>query len=328
MPRTEAQDSSAGEVGGLKWKGKLGRPMIIVCNINNEYIRHCAVMLRSLRDFNPRDDLDVFIVHQRVDGDQRAMLVRYLSSFLPSVSFLQVDHALLKGFPESAHVKLAAYYRLFFPQILPSSIDRIIYLDSDLLVNGSLDELWETPLESHLVAAASDRNLDMQRSRLGLGPDSPYFNSGVMTLKLSDWRQENIAERGLEFALKYPEKLTNCDQDVLNYLLAKRSLILHQRWNAMSHLWGLDQQWLQAQGGLSEEEKQAQSDPVIIHFAGAGFAKPWHYQCPHPWKDRYRSILATTPWAGTPLEGEPVRRSLLQRSATKISSLLNQGAKN
>ncbi len=69
--------------------------MIIVCNINNEYIRHCAVMLRSLRDFNPRDDLDVFIVHQRVDGNQRAMLVGYLSSFLPSVSFLQVDHALL-----------------------------------------------------------------------------------------------------------------------------------------------------------------------------------------------------------------------------------------
>jgi lipopolysaccharide biosynthesis glycosyltransferase len=302
--------------------------MIIVCNINNEYIRHCAVMLRSLRDFNPRDDLDVFIVHQRMDSDQRAMLVGYLSSFLPSVSFLQVDHALLKGFPESPHVKLAAYYRLFFPQLLPSSIDRIIYLDSDLLVNGSLDELWETPLESNLVAAASDRNLDVHRSRLGLGPDSPYFNSGVMTLKLSDWRQENIAERGLEFALKYPEKLTNCDQDVLNYLLEKRSLTLHQRWNAMSHLWGLDQQWLQAQGGLSEEEEQALSEPVIIHFAGASFAKPWHYKCPHPWKDRYRSILATTPWAGTPLEGEPVRRSLLQRSATKIGSLLNQGAKN
>lgn len=71
-------------------------------------------MLRSLRDFNPRDDLEVFIVHQRLDSDERAKLVGYLSSFLPSVSFLQVDHALLEGFPESAHVKLAAYYRLLF----------------------------------------------------------------------------------------------------------------------------------------------------------------------------------------------------------------------
>ena len=298
--------------------------MIIVCNINNDYIRHCAVMLRSLRDFNPRDDLDVFIVHQRLDSDERAKLVGYLSSFLPSVSFLQVDHALLEGFPESAHVKLAAYYRLLFPQILPSKIDRIIYLDSDLLVNGSLDELWETRLDSHLVAAASDRNLDMQRARLGLGADSPYFNSGVMVLKLSDWRQENIANHGLDFALKFPEKLPNCDQDVLNHLLENRCLLLHQRWNAMSHLWGLDQQWIQANGGLSEEEEQALSDPAIIHFAGAGFAKPWNYECPHPWKERYRSILATTPWAGTPLDDEPIRRGLLQRSAKKIRRLLSQ----
>lgn len=73
--------------------------MIIVCNINNEYIPHCAVMLRSLRDFNPRNDLDVFIVHQHLESEERAKPVGYLTSFLPSVSFLQVDHALLDGFP-------------------------------------------------------------------------------------------------------------------------------------------------------------------------------------------------------------------------------------
>lgn len=288
--------------------------MIIVCNINNEYIRHCAVMLRSLRDFNPRDDLDVFIVHQRLDSDERAKLVGYLNGFLPSVSFLQVDHALLQGFPESPHVKLAAYYRLLFPDILPSKLDRIIYLDSDLLVNASLDPLWDIPLDGHLLAAASDRNLDMQRARLGLGADSAYFNSGVMALNLSDWRKQNIVSRGLEFALANPEKLPNCDQDVLNHLFEGRCLLLHQRWNAMSHLWGLDQQWLKDQGGLTQEEKEAHENPAVVHFAGAGFAKPWHYLCPHPWKDRYRSILETTPWAGTPLEGAPARKSILKRS--------------
>lgn len=211
-----------------------------------------------------------------------------------------------------------------FTEILPSKIDRIIYLDCDLLVNACLDELWEIPLGSHLLAAASDRNLEMQRARLGMGPESVYFNSGVMLLKLSDWRQLNLASQGLEFALAHPEKLPNCDQDVLNYLLQDRCLLLHQRWNAMSHLWGLDQQWLQEQGGLTEEEQQAQENPAVIHFAGAGFAKPWHYRCPHPWKERYRSILATTPWAGTPLEGIPVRRSLLQRTARTIRDFVRR----
>jgi lipopolysaccharide biosynthesis glycosyltransferase len=292
--------------------------MIIVCNINNDYIRHCAVMLRSLRDFNPRQDLDVFIVHSQLESDERARLVGYLNSFLPSVSFLQVDEALLQGFPESAHVKLASYYRLLLPEILPCVLDRIIYLDSDLIVTGSLDDLWTLPLEGHLLAAVSDRNLDAQRKRLGLGSDSPYFNAGVMTFQLSEWRKLDVASRGLAFARNNPGKLDNCDQDVLNHLFENQGLIIHQRWNAMSHLWGLDRQWLAAQGGLSQEEREAQADPAIIHFAGAGFAKPWHHKCPHPWKERYRAILDETPWAGTPLEGAPDQSNLLLRSARKV----------
>jgi lipopolysaccharide biosynthesis glycosyltransferase len=70
--------------------------------------------------------------------------------------------------------------------------------------------------------------------------------------------------------------------------------------------------------------KEAVDNPAIIHFAGGGFAKPWNDQCPHPWKERYRSILATTPWAGTPLDDEPIRRGLLQQSAKKIRRLLSQ----
>lgn len=292
--------------------------MIIACAINNDYIRHCAVMLRSLWDFNPRDDLTVFVVHSDLDSQERGRLVAYLNDFLPSVSFLHVDDTVLEGFPESDHVKLPSYYRLFFPEILPGFVDRVIYLDSDLIVNGSLDKFWSMSLDGYLLAAATDRNLDMQRERLGLAPESPYFNAGVMTLNLSEWRQLDVAARGLAYAKKYPEKLPNCDQDVLNHLFENRCLLVHQRWNAMPHLWGLDQQWLAEQGGLSEEEVEAHADPVIVHFAGAGFAKPWHAACPHPWKERYRAVLAETPWAGTSLEGAPVEPGLLRKSVRRI----------
>jgi len=94
-----------------------------------------------------------------------------------------------------------------------------MYLDSDLIVNGSLDDFWSISLDGYLLAAASDRNLDMQRARLGLASDSPYFNAGVMVLNLSDWRQLDVGARGLDFARKYPEKLPNCDQDVLTISL-------------------------------------------------------------------------------------------------------------
>lgn len=288
--------------------------MIVACNIDSSYVRHCAVMLRSLYEANPREDLEVYVVHSRIPCEQMATLVAYLSSFLPSVSFIYVDDFLLKEFPESEHVKLASYYRIFLPEILPHRLDRVIYIDSDVVIQGNLAELWSKPLNGYSLAASSDRNLVMQRARLDMRPDSAYFNAGVMTFSLNAWRTLDLASRGLEIARNHPDRLQNCDQDVLNILFEQQCLILHQRWNAMPHLWGLDPQWLLEQGGLSAEEQEAVDQPAIIHFAGAGLAKPWNALCTHPWKDRYRELLALTPWAGTPLEGSAPRSKPLVRS--------------
>jgi lipopolysaccharide biosynthesis glycosyltransferase len=298
--------------------------MNIVCTIDNNYIRHCAVMLRSLRDSNPGEDLRVYIVHEKLDPEERGKFVGYLSTFLPSVSFLQVESGLLSAFPVFGHISIATYFRLLLPSLLPPLLERVLFIDSDIVIDGSLEEFWTTPIDGYAMAAVTDRNLDMQRVRLDLAPDSPYFNAGVMLIDLNQWRKENVLERGLDYAKANAQKLSNWDQDVLNHLFEKRVLLVHQRWNAMSHLWGLDPAWLEARGGLDQEEKEAVDNPAIIHFAGGGFAKPWNYQCPHPWKDRYRSILATTPWAGTPLDDEPIRRGLLQQSAKKIRRLLSQ----
>jgi len=288
--------------------------MIIACNIDNDYVRHCAVMLRSLFDANPTEELEVYVIHSQLLREERAKLVAYLSSFLTSVSFIYVDDSLLQEFPESEHVKLASYYRIFLPEILPHRLDRVIYIDSDVVIHGSLAELWSMPLDDHRLAASSDRNLVMQRSRLQMMDDSPYFNAGVMTFSLNEWRTLDLASRGLEIARNHPERLQNCDQDVLNVLFEKQCLILHQRWNAMPHLWGLDPQWLLEQGGLSVEEQEAVAQPAIVHFAGAGSAKPWHAKCLHPWRGRYRTLLNQTPWAGTPLDGIMPRANPLGRS--------------
>jgi lipopolysaccharide biosynthesis glycosyltransferase len=123
------------------------------------------------------------------------------------------------------------------------------------------------------------------------------------------------------------DKLNNWDQDVLNHLFEKRVLLLHQRWNAMSHLWGLDQAWMEERGGLlTQEEQQAHDSPAIIHFAGGGMAKPWNHYCTNPWKDRYRQYLAQSPWAQVPMDDVPkeIRSSLVQRALTKASRAIRR----
>lgn len=305
--------------------------MIIACTIDNHYIRHCAVMLRSLFEVNAEEALHVYVVHSDLNPEQRGVLVSYLGGFLPSVSFLHVSADLLGDVPLHGHLSLATYFRLLFPTILPAGVKRLIFLDSDLTVHDSLRDLWQTPLQGHPLAAVIDRSQDENLERLGLaGGEGFYFNCGVLLIDLEAWRREAVIEKGLAYAIANPEKVIFCDQDVINALFHGRCLPLHPRWNALPHLWGLTpvQQW--ADQSLGADALAARERPAIVHFAGAGASKPWNHGCTHPLAGRYRQLLTTTPWAAVPLEDQPpppltaLRQRLVFRAKCLGSRLLRR----
>jgi lipopolysaccharide biosynthesis glycosyltransferase len=278
--------------------------MIIACTIDNNYIRHCAVMLKSPQLSNPAEAISVYIFHGVIDSGERARLAAYLGDFLPSVSFIQLDETLLEGFPVFGHISLAAYFRLLLPAALPHAVEKVLYLDSDLIVVDSLRDLWESALAENSIGAVEEHNQEFERIRLGLGGDSLVFNAGVMLIDLDRWRRENILANGLEFASTHPERIKHWDQDVLNSLLDTRWLPLDWRWNALPHLW-MHPEYADVSTPLGQQAELARANPAVIHFAGSGVTKPWHHRCTHPWRQRYLEIRQQTPWANLPLEEAP-----------------------
>ncbi|WP_216905855.1 glycosyltransferase family 8 protein [Synechococcus sp. CCY 0621] len=278
--------------------------MIIACTIDNNYIRHCAVMLKSLQLSNPAETISVYILHGVIDTAERARLAAYLGAFLPSVSFIQLDEEMLAGFPVFGHITLATYFRLLLPAALPHAVEKVLYLDSDLIVVDSLHALWESALGDNSIAAVEEHNQEFDRNRLGLAEGSLVFNAGAMLIDLGRWRRENILATGLEFARTHPERIKHWDQDVLNSLLEARWLPLDWRFNALPHLW-MHPEYADASTALGRQAEAARVSPAVIHFAGSGIAKPWHHLCTHPWRQRYLEIRQQTPWASLPLEGIP-----------------------
>ncbi|KEF42979.1 MAG: hypothetical protein ER33_03675 [Cyanobium sp. CACIAM 14] len=278
--------------------------MIIACTIDNNYIRHCAVMLKSLQLSNPDSTISVYIMHGAIDAAERARLAAYLGDFLASVSFIQLDEEMLAGFPVFGHVTLATYFRLLLPAALPHAVEKVIYLDSDLIVVDSLNEMWESPLGENSIGAVEEHNQDFDRRRLGLAEGSLVFNAGAMLINLALWRENNILRSGLEFARTHPERIKHWDQDVLNSLLEARWQPLDWRWNALPHLW-MHPDYTDPATPLGHQAEAARARPAVIHFAGSGVAKPWHHRCTHPWRHRYLEIREQTPWAGLPLEEAP-----------------------
>jgi len=136
--------------------------MNIVCATDNNYVRHCAVMLLSLRESCPNSELNVYILlSNKTKSRERSKLYQCLKSFLDSVTYIQIDPSLFKEFPAYTFAPVknmpsTTHYRLLIPEVIPKSISKILYLDCDLLVLNDLSTLYATDIIKYPLAAVPD----------------------------------------------------------------------------------------------------------------------------------------------------------------------------
>lgn len=299
-----------------------GAAMNVVCAVDAGYVRHCGVMLLTLRDANPTAVLHVFVLHDGLCSDEAARLLRCLEGVVDSVSLIHVDATLSRGFPVSGHMSLATYLRLFLGAALPSTVERALFLDADMVITDSLAPLWSTPLDGRSLGAVPNPRNDAHRERLRLADGQDYFNAGVLLVDLRAWRGRDLVAEGAAFVREHPDRVVLWDQDVLNHLFRGDWLALPPRWNAVPHWWSGAQGRVDPAKGLMPWREGP--PPAVVHFAGSGQIKPWHHACVHPYRERYRAFLARTPWRHLPLEGAPLTR--LDRTRLRLRRWLGLAA--
>ena len=206
-----------------------------------------------------------------------------------------------------------SWARVLLPELL-AGVDRVIYLDADVLVVRSLSPLWAEQLDSAVLGAV--RNVvepEMRQHVRSLGISEPrgYFNAGVLLIDLRAMRAARSWSQVCEFVREIDEPLEWFDQDALNVVFAAQWKPLDPRWNVQNSFWGWRDWAIEVFGGDAVDG--AIRDPAILHFEGPSLCKPWHYLCPHPHRERYLATLADTPWSGTPLTERTVATRLIRR---------------
>jgi lipopolysaccharide biosynthesis glycosyltransferase len=194
---------------------------------------------------------------------------------------------------------VAALYRLLIPQLL-RECRRAIYLDADTIVEQDLFELWaEARGEGALWArqdwmfpVMSHPYLQDRQKWLGMEPDDPYFNSGVLVFDLDVWRATDLGNQVLSFLRANSAHCCWFDQDALN-------AVLRGRWNPLGARWNRYSSEISSSGAAG-----------IIHYIGAE-AKPWLDQAQPNWANRrFVRYLQTTAWATGP---DPARQLAADR---------------
>ena len=240
--------------------------------------------------------LDLFIVCEERDIAPR---VERLDAALRSkVTILTTDFSRLDGGAQGRGAfSRAVYRRLFLDRVLPSHYERIVALDADMLVRRpGLGRLASLDLRGAPLAAALDmiflmdfrggalaQKFQAHRRALGLAPDTPYFNAGLMAIDRARWSGEELGERAMRALLTDPGRYPYMEQSALNELIAGRFAPLSPRYNFMGDFFLLD--------------LEARIDPIVLHFVNR--PKPWDLS---DWRgdarfaSAYRDWFAASPW--------------------------------
>lgn len=278
--------------------------VVVACAADEGYAMPLAVMLASLSDrIDPARGASVYVLDGGLTSESRGRLARSLPHDTVELHWVDVESSALECLPVWGRMSATTYTRLLLPMLLPSSIDRVIWLDCDLIVNADLSTLWSRPLKGHHVLAVQDMIVPYVSypdgiatyEALGLERQAEYFNAGVMVVNLERWRSDDVPGRVLEYLHSYEQKVVYWDQEGLNAVLAGDWGALDPRWNQNAGVAGRS---FYRPGHLDGETyRRVVEDPWIIHFSGN--LKPWMlHDTTDPARALYFHYLDRTPWAG------------------------------
>jgi lipopolysaccharide biosynthesis glycosyltransferase len=219
-----------------------------------------------------------------------------------SVHFQRADLASLGDLPVWGRMGLGTYVRLLMGTLLPAEWSRVIWLDSDLVVERDLSELWATPVNGKTLVAAQDMVVPFVASRFGvedfaeqgMAPNTPHFNAGVMLVDLTRWRSQDIAGSATEYLKQAEGRVWFWDQQALNVVLRAQWSLLDPRWNVVAGVAG--KSFFHPDHLDHATYQHCISDPWITHWAGS--IKPWAFLGKGVRHDRWRELLDQTDWAG------------------------------
>jgi len=251
--------------------------MNVLVTLNSNYIKPLKVMLYSLFRNNQSESFTIYLMHSSLHEQELKDLRQFVERLGNQLHVIYIDDHYFKDAPTLLHYTKEMYYRLLAFKFLPKELDRILYLDPDILVINSIRELYDTELDDYLYAAAYHDKIglkEVNKVRLNAFDIDAYYNSGVLLMNLTLQRQlidENII---YEFVEQNRSKLIMPDQDIMNVLYSKQIKSLDER------LYNYDVRfytYYKIKSGGECDMDYIFKNTVILHFCGK--KKPWekHY---------------------------------------------------
>lgn len=231
--------------------------------VNDRYIEHLLIAIYSLLRNNKKSYIDIYILEKDLTDTSRRKLKKFKDYFgNADISFVDMNDkmGMFKGISLIIdYISIETYFRFVLADLFPN-LDKILYLDADILVQNNIDELWDTDISEYYVAGVEDAHIlaGGYKEEINFSDTELYFNAGVLLLNLAEIRRDNIVKQLFSSIADRPQ-IRYQDQDILNITFKNRVKEIDLINNFM---WPYQQ-----------ECRDRYEDAVIIHYTGP--TKPW-----------------------------------------------------
>lgn len=248
--------------------------MNILVTLDSHYIKPLHVMLKSLFLNNPNEIFAIYLLHTSLKPAELRELDAFIRFHGSTLIVMRVAADRFADAPLVFHYTREMYFRLLAPWLLPENLDRILYLDPDILILNSVRTLYTTDIDRFLYAAAYHNKLTIKNiNRIRLYPYEidAYYNSGVLLMNLKALRREVREEDIYRFVRENRPKLVMPDQDILNSLYARRIRRLDELYyNYDARYYSY---YKRTSNGRFDMDRII-NRTVVLHFCGR--KKPWN----------------------------------------------------
>lgn len=262
----------------------------VVFASNDDYSSLLSICLISLLKNNEKDFdcINIFILDDGIKQKNKNKILSLAKNYSCHIEFFKTDKLLTMDgnmMPLDKEVSgksLTTYSRLFLSTLLPTTINKIIYLDCDALILGSYKELWEMDISDYYCAGVVDPTNDTVLRLYGFGQDDEYFNAGFLLVNLEKWRDTHIEEEFLKFLSQNQGKFFLHDQGVINNVLRNKIKVVPPKYNLQLYFqyydYDLAMKFLGREREYYSKEivDESRKNPVYLHFCGTPQDRPWN----------------------------------------------------
>lgn len=277
--------------------------MNVLYTCDKNYIWLMGISVISMFENNKEiENLDVYLLGENISEENKEILSDIGEKYIRKITVIDVTQIDIPDVLVSARWPLSAFTRLYAGELLPKELNKILYLDCDTIIKGSLAELEDWDVRDKIFWGVKDCIGKEYKKNIGIGPEGLYVNAGVLLMNLPELRKISVKDRLSKYMAKYEKLINYADQDVLNGAFKGNIGVLSPQYDLMTIVATYSYKDIlklrKSTNYYSEDEiRKAVAKPAIIHYTTNMLrVRPWYSNTDHPFAGEFRKYMYMSPW--------------------------------